>query len=592
VNWRISILCTLLVGGVLSAGPSGRLEPPPLLPREFFPETFGMAKNVALLADLLDESDPTVREQATRNLGETHNRLALPHLRKALKDEDINVRIAAVEAFVEFEEAEYGPVLLGALADEEDRLVLAALRCIGRRKFTAAADRVRRLLDGRSDIVRRTALETLNELSLSAGSAELKLLLRDESPALRLRAAENALFERSSGDFARELMQLARSDDSPAVRGAALAAAAKLRLKGANAEVTKALREESPLIRRGAVRACAYLKRPEAVREFLDDASPMVRLAAIRAAGQLKDGACAKRLMELLQEVPDLHSHLAARDSLARIGLTGGSDVASMAAKLLESSVGDTVSERSVRNIRAGCWLLGEFKSRAALRTRLDLLRTLSSSDIGSPILIDLAYSLGRLGDASAVKPLQKALSRCRENGSRVLKIRQSTAPKPPPEPPYSDEVTRSIIEALAAMKATGAVGHIIDVAMVRVKAGRLNFPAATAMRVLPDLVTPANRSAIERCIVAVLGDPLYDKVLQSLSVSSARIDAARAAVRLKLRSALPALRAILSDDQRPCRAIIHAAAWAIQELTGRTPLLPDPKQRQGQNWIVRQLGS
>ena len=47
---------------------------------------YGDAEDIALLASLLSDADPRVREQAVCNLGQTRNPDALAHVRKALDE--------------------------------------------------------------------------------------------------------------------------------------------------------------------------------------------------------------------------------------------------------------------------------------------------------------------------------------------------------------------------------------------------------------------------------------------------------------------------------------------------------------------------
>ena len=122
-----SVLAVLLAAGA-AWGRAARLAEPPPGPIEFPSETFGDSTNVAHLAALLDDPDSTVREQAARDLGETHNELALLHLRRACNDADVNVRCAAIGALAGFAPRHYEPVLRTALADADRQVVLTALR--------------------------------------------------------------------------------------------------------------------------------------------------------------------------------------------------------------------------------------------------------------------------------------------------------------------------------------------------------------------------------------------------------------------------------------------------------------------------------
>jgi len=582
VNWRICILTICLVP--LSAwSDAATLQPPPPLPAKFPIETFGDERNVELLAELLDDRDAMVREQGVRALGETHNALGLPHIRKALKDTNINVRCAALRAVARFPEKQCAPILIGALDDVEDRLVLTALELLRDKKISSTGERIASLLPRYHPAVQVEGLLTLNELQRPADPKVLKVLLGSSLASVRLRAIENSMFLTDPAGLSGELVRLGRSDASGAVRAAAIEAAGKFALPALKEMVSQSTTSRDPFIRRGVVRALVHARETMSIRAFLDDESPMVRLAAIRGAGNLKCTNCVERLFELLENIPEPDAHLAARNALAQIATP---EVVPKAAEIVQKLSGNPTDERSARNLRAACWLLGEMRSNIVVETQLRLLVSLQ---VDSPILVELAESLGKIGDRRAISPLRQVLLKCRTNGLGYLRTLQATS-KPPPPPPYDDDVTCTIIRALGDMKAIEAVGTIVSVARAQLKRGRLNSPAAAAMQVLPQLITDTNREAIESCICDVLGDGRYDWLLDSSRLmSSARIEAARSAAKLEIEEAVPSLQRILQRD-RPSRAVIHAAAWSIQEITGETLDVPNPKVVQGSDWIVRRM--
>ena len=63
-------------------------------------------------------------------------------------------------------------------------------------------------------------------------------------------------------------------------------------------------------------------------------------------------------------------------------------------------------------------------------------------------------------------------------------------------------------------------------------------------------------------------------------------LDAAKSLGLLKADVAIEDLRWLLTED-RPDRRVMFAAAWAIQEITGRTPHVALPKPRPG-DWIIK----
>ena len=68
----------------------------------------------------------------------------------------------------------------------------------------------------------------------------------------------------------------------------------------------------------------------------------------------------------------------------------------------------------------------------------------------------------------------------------------------------------------------------------------------------------------------------------------SAQFEMCKAAGRLKIQAALEPLDELLNED-RFSRLTMAGAAWGIQEITGKTPPIPDPVLNQGGSWIVKQ---
>ena len=434
------------------------------------------------------------------------------------------------------------------------------------------------------------------------------MLNSDDSP-VRLRAAENALLAGQAGTLLADLTRLARTD-SPAVRGASLAALGKFAFAASGNILAQARKDGHPLVRRGALWGYRNARQVAEVRPFLDDAAPLVRLAAIRAAGELKSAECADRLFELLLAARDEKTHLAARQSLRDVGTDRVSVLADKALRTLYEQFGQfnhprgtpagtaattTTTEASEdpkakakadrarlqrarrghylqRNIRSCCWLLGEQRSTLALDLQFRMLEEVA---FDSDVLIELGESLGKIGDPRAVKPLIEMVKRLKDQGMKYLWSITSPAPV---YVPYNENGTAAMILAASRLGATDAVETIVGIALSKVRMARLRTPTAAAMKALVTLVRPENRKAIEGCVVNVLGDVNYG--------DSPRYMAAKAAGKLKIQGALEHLKTILYED-RPGRKMMIGIAWAIQEITQATPEIPDPATLQG-DWIIR----
>lgn len=594
--------CVLLWVTVTTAGTAAAQSPPrldePVCPSgELRVATYGDGENVRLLGGLLDDADALVRQEAAIGLGETHNPAALEPLRKAAADAHVGVRCAAVVAAAEFPADRSGDIVMAALASDESREVQAALRSVRRMELTPAGDAVARLLSSQDAAVQAAALVTLAELGRPVDAARLVALLKSPSPGVRQRAAQAAQRATSDPALLAELGRLATEDRSP-VRAEALKALGRHDFAKAAPLVETARQSDDPMLRRGAVWACHHGRQTAAIRAYLDDPSSMVRLAAIRAAGELKAADTVDRLFELLFDVPDELSHLAARRSLRQIGNQSVIDGAgqrfvrhaptyAIATPVVGGGPGPIRSREELaalrkleRNLRACCWLLGKMKSKVAFEERQatfdESIKTLPVVDYASRLLAELVESLGVLGDPRPIDPMIELLRNCGRRGRAKLVAELSMRPGPP----YSDEVTCATIVALRDLGATKAVPAMIEVGNVNVQTMRLTRPAAAAARVMPDLVTAENRSAITKYLNGLMTEPGYGLI--------ARFEAAKAAGRLKLDTALPALRKTLDED-RTTLLLMQAAAWAIQEITGRTPPIPEPKINQG-DWIIRKI--
>jgi len=556
--------------------------------------TYGDARNVKLLAGLLGDPSATAREKAVYALGRTHNVEAIPHIRSAMSDAAVNVRCAAAAAASEYDPNRAADVVLLALRAESRRLVLTGLRCVRRMRLAAAAGPVKALLARENDLIRAAALVTLSELEVAAAPEQLKRLLESAAAVVRLRACENAILLKDLAAVKAPMLRIAR-EDAGAIRAAALAAMGRRDYASIEPLLAGAAKSDDAMVRRGAVWAYHNAGKADRIRPSLFDRSPMVLLAAIRAARDLRPADCAERLFELMRAVRDDTAHYAARDGLRNIA---GARVEKLASKTLADLAGQlprlyeaTKPEPGARSpeslariaklarrrasierdMRACSWLLGELKSAAALDVRIALLRDLP---IDSPVLIDVAISLGKLGDRRAIGPLLKALETCRDNGLVCL---QCIAARIPPTVPYNGAVAGGIAEGLARLGAQEALPVMIQILRTDVSGLRLDIATRIIVRELPRMATPKNRALLA-------GEVTY--VLEGRGFTPpTRFRACISAGRLKAAAAIGALRKILHEDRQGWFQM-RTAAWAIQTITGKTPVIPDPKVRQG-DWII-----
>lgn len=283
---------------------------------------FGDEQNVRLLGELLKDEDSSVREQAARDLGQTHNIKAMPLLAQAAKDKSPDVRAAAVAAAMEYGMADFAQMILQALSDEDKTVVLSACRAAVYCQLPQAKDSLVKSMDRPDGAVQLAAIEAMTALKLAAPADKLQAATKSPSVSIRRAVAMNALL--LTADQAAKLLAdiaVMADKDQPAVREAALAVLGKFALDANRAAIEQARKDANPLVRRGAVEAYRNAAQAGVMKEFLADASPLVRLAAIRGAGDLKAQDAVAGLFEQLQSVEDELSHMAARESLRQIGM-------------------------------------------------------------------------------------------------------------------------------------------------------------------------------------------------------------------------------------------------------------------------------
>ncbi len=584
--------------GAICARAEPSLTEPNMVLRDgrLYVEYHGDARNVQLLGDLLKDTDPLVRDRATAELGQTDNPSALPLLLTALQDTDPGVRCSALLAIGEIDANAARPLVVEKLADEDSRMVLAALRLTARSRFDAARPAVEKVLSSPRPLLASAALATMTELGWPAPTDALKGFLAPASPAaVRLRAAENALL--SPSPLIDELLRAAKEGPSH-VRAAAMAALGKADFTSVEPIVTEVAKGPDPVLRRGALWACRHAGKSDRIRPFLDDESPMVLLAAIQAADELKAADCIDRLMEVLSSVRDDQAHFAARAALANMGQQRVTELAAVALRAIEQNLSHAVKGASEqrdatvapasgskaaggvvmlhRNARSYSWLLGQYRDPRAVEVQLRLVKSLP---LDSPTLIDMAGALGRIGDPRAGDVIRDALKICADRAPAYLTVMEVGSGS---HPPFSESVTGALVRAAGDLKAVQAVPQIIRLveATSRGKSMKLTESAASAARALPLLADDTNRPAIENAILVILRDHRAHGRECTFTVC-------KTAAGMKLTAAVPHLETILSE--RNGRQLIAVSAWAIGQITGKTPDLPEPMRNQGQ-WIATVL--
>jgi hypothetical protein len=579
----------LVAAAPLRAQETGALTEPVLRVEDgsFYVHYYGDARNVQWLADLLKDPDPLVRERAVMELGQTDNRLAAAPIQSLLKDADLGVRCMALAAIAELEPNLARPLVIESLGAEERTTVLTALRLTGSLRLADSRAAVEKLLTRSDTLIVTSALETLTFLGMPAPAEPLKGLLASPLATVRLRAAQNALLAEPADAPVQQLLKIAGAD-APQIRACAMAALGKPAYSSVDPLLAEAAKSPDAALRRGALWGYRYGGKADRVRPFLDgNESPMVVLAAVEAVGELKIAPCAARLAELLPAFRDDRDHLAARASLVQIGQDSVPPLVAEGLKKIVPVVlhvpgaatepaKPTDAGLAVRNVRSFAWILGQYRSKVGLDVQIDLVRKLPVSSLA---LIDLSWAMGRSGDERTKEPIRAALGVAAANAPSYLVFVRTNMGG---HAPFAEAVTASLIDAAGELKDAQAAALILRLAAMDDQGVKLSDSAAAAARVLPLLVNETNRADIEKAVLGMLAEK--DRYAHGMGCT---FEACKAAAKLKLAAAVPLLQQVLADPKVRNRQLIHASAWALGQLTGKIPPLPEPLRYQGQ-WTIR----
>jgi HEAT repeat protein len=172
----------------------------------------------------LHEPRDSIRMNAAKALGRIGNVRAVPELIDLLsRERDDYVRMAAAEALGVIGDARAVPALVERIGQEEgdltsQRSIAAACEALGRLRDRRAVPALRDALNGRSEIIRMSAVTSLGIIADPAAVPAVNAIMqRDGFPALRSAAA--LALGRIGGSDAEAALRRA-SDDNASVRAA------------------------------------------------------------------------------------------------------------------------------------------------------------------------------------------------------------------------------------------------------------------------------------------------------------------------------------------------------------------------------------
>jgi HEAT repeat protein/beta-lactamase regulating signal transducer with metallopeptidase domain len=287
--------------------------------------TQGRDTAVPALLSVVHDENVAVRLAAVEALGHLEDPRAIDALVQALRtDTDARVREAAASALGEIDSARAVPGLIAALGSERVAAVRAKIAwALGEIDDARAVDALGEAVRDSEVEVRRQAVWALGEIESPAAVPALIRVLRDSDVETRKQAAR-ALGEIESAD-AIDALSAASKDSDAEVRKQAVSALGEIGDKRALPALAAAVGDAEVEVRRQVVEAIGQLEElrsaPPALITALRDDDRGVRKAAAEALGQIEDEAAVPALIPLTRDT-SADVKRAAVEALANIGGT------------------------------------------------------------------------------------------------------------------------------------------------------------------------------------------------------------------------------------------------------------------------------
>lgn len=160
---------------------------------------FTALRDIAPLISLSKDEDYLVRRESITALGELCSPESAGRITMALADEEADVRLAAATALGWSGFADDSDSLLLALEDSSQRVQSAAIKSIGKRRDTAAFERIAAFIGNPSGMLRIAALQTLVQIDPVKAAKVLSMAANDTDDDVARVASNllNSLSERS-----------------------------------------------------------------------------------------------------------------------------------------------------------------------------------------------------------------------------------------------------------------------------------------------------------------------------------------------------------------------------------------------------------
>ena len=511
--------------------------------------------SVPLLVDFLDDENESVRKTATEafeNIGipeDSHHKAvyavakrnwalalemgkeSLPHLEKALKDSDPEVRLSAantiekiqipddpqIRAFIfavkkEWNKtAEVGEAAIDSLLwslknqsrDDHEEIIDAMVK-IG----CPAVDALIGFLREKDDQLKQLAISALGKIGEKKAVKPLISCLRDNNLQIRVSAAGSLC---NMGEEVVEPLLDALSESRPEVREASAGALGQMGDKRAVEPLIKLLSDKNFTVRKAATWALGRIDDDRTTGPLLSvvsDENPSVREAAAWALGKKGNTEAVEPMISLLRD-DNVEVRKAAAGSLGNIG-------SSRAVNSLKALLED--DDEQIQ--KAAIVALGDIRSARAVESLIKLLEVQNS-----PHIMEVLKALGKISSFRAVEPIMKLAG----SNDRQVKL-----------------------EALRALGAIGDFGAI----KILIAAGRDEDPEirATANEALKKIDKPLD-ATIQ--VTEAINKENWEEVLSYGKTAAAPLKNALLKGKVNIRDAAVTLVSVEGDDSLIAQAFL-----------------------------------
>ena len=317
----------------------------------------------------LSSPDAGARRNAARDLATLGAGRGTPLVVKALKDADVEVRLAAAQSAIRLKVTEATELAVNNwLGERDNRLRVAACDIAGAMPSAHAVQLIGRALGDPDPQVRTACADALGASGSVEAVAPLSGKLDDPTPGVR---SEVARALAKLGDPRAVVPLVGKVQDSvPEVRQTVVRALGELGDPRATQALLLALRDNVPEVKTEALAALGRLHAPEAASAIAPlalERNPQVKQAALVALGRIGTPEAVRALIRALGTQDDANGTLErtpVRDALIAAGPVAVTELTALLDRPISSSVATSAA-----------WVLGELKATASAPAIVNALR-------------------------------------------------------------------------------------------------------------------------------------------------------------------------------------------------------------------------